>query len=77
MNEDTLIQEQEANCFALFLLMPEPVFSACIGMMPPIDLFAECDGLKKLAEVFGVTENMVLARIHLKIQLESRKGTRP
>lgn len=64
-----VVAEEEANYFALLLLMPETAFEA--AMKIPLDLFDE-KGLSAVAKMFQVNVPMVVARA--KLLERKRKG---
>lgn len=51
-----LLKEQNANIFALLVLMPNHIF------YPTVDTF---DSLEDMAKIFGVTKNAVVSRLML------------
>ena len=59
--------EEEANYFAMCLLMPEELIREEVKDVPQIDIVEGRTGLKELAHKFAVSEPMMLARL---IQLE-------
>lgn len=55
--------EQEANHFAMCLLVPEKLLREELGRIKSLDL-CDDEGLKKLAKKFCVSETLMTVRLH-------------
>lgn len=70
MTEAQQKQEEEANSFALTLLMPEHLFIRELNKKP-VDLSDEnCTRYQEIAKTFGVSLNAVVARIQMLTKLK-------
>ncbi len=63
MNTPKTPEDEEANYFAMQLLVPDAQLRAAVQKLGFIDLHAEQSLAQKLAKQFGVSENIVIFRL--------------